>query len=76
MTHVIEVRLICLSILFLLSIYEMRLQSYLWLLDVRYHEGVLEAKQYETVASIQRYFMQGTIHLFIWETVRLCTDLQ
>jgi hypothetical protein len=52
------------AFLFHFPLSQMSLQAYLWLLNTRWHDDSLKAKQHEDMA-LERYFMQGIGHLFI-----------
>jgi hypothetical protein len=71
-----ETHLICLSTLFHPSWYQTNLQAYIWLLNTGWHEGSSKAKQHEAMALEKRYFIQGTVHLFIGKMNHLCIKLQ
>jgi hypothetical protein len=55
---------------------KLSLQAYIRLLNTMWYEGSSEGKKKEIVAVEKRYFMQGTVHLFIGKMNRLCTKLQ
>jgi hypothetical protein len=47
-----------LAFLFHLPLYQTSLQTYLWLLNTRWHEGSLKAKQHEAM-TLERLFFVG-----------------